>query len=375
MKKLEIDPLDFFKKNFIKPGDSYIWRDGEQYTYRGIDFSNAIDSGAIKFGWDEKWKGWLKPSHIDGALHTGVGMGIHGNADVGEDVSEAYVRIHPNGKAILFSGVSEHGTGQVSNLMKMVAEVLKIPFENISIAPTDSLTNPNEFGPAGSRGTYAIGSAVIKAAEDAKRKLFEELAPKLNAVPDELDTENGVVFVKNTPNKKIPWRGIGFDRTITGFGVFEQDFTLANCMVTFVEVETNMETGQTRLKNIVNATDIGKIIDPPGLEGQLNGCLGSAGIDSALIEETVIDPNTGHILNANLLDYKWRTSMDLPEIDHVILETPFDSHRFHAVGIGEITTSPGPSAILMAVSNAVEKWLYEYPVTPERLLKVIKEKD
>ena len=100
---------------------------------------------------------------------------------------------------------------------------------------------------------------------------------------------------------------MGVDRTITGYGRFEPDYTLTNCMMTFVEVEVDTETGKVTLLRVVNATDAGQIIDPPGLEGQLNGCLGSAGIDSALFEETILDRSTGHILNANLIDYKWRT--------------------------------------------------------------------
>jgi CO/xanthine dehydrogenase Mo-binding subunit len=62
----------------------------------------------------------------------------------------------------------------------------------------------------------------------------------------------------------------------------------------------------------------------------------------------------------------------LPVIDNVVLETPFPSHRFHAVGVGEIATSPGPSAVLMAVSNAVGTWMHEYPMTPDRVLKALK---
>jgi CO/xanthine dehydrogenase Mo-binding subunit len=103
----------------------------------------------------------------------------------------------------------------------------------------------------------------------------------------------------------------------------------------------------------------------------MNGCLGSAGIDSALFEETVLDGSAGHILNANMVDYKWRTFFELPPIENVVLETPFPSHRFHAVGVGEIATSPGPVAVLMAVSNAIGLWLHEYPVTPERVLKAL----
>jgi xanthine dehydrogenase molybdenum-binding subunit len=141
--------------------------------------------------------------------------------------------------------------------------------------------------------------------------------------------------------------------------------------MTFVEVEVDTETGNVTLLRVVNATDVGQIIDPHGLEGQLNGCLGSGGIDSALFEETILDRSTGHMLNANLIDYKWRTFSQLPVIDNVALETPFPSHRFHAVGVGEIATSPGPSAVLMAASNAIGTWLHEYPVTPDRVLKAL----
>ncbi len=371
MEKAELDPLQFFKKNYIRPGDGYFWRDGIWYVYRGVDYTQAMDRGAGLFGWKEKWKGWLKPSAVDGTKRRGVGVGIHGNADIGEDTSEAYVRLHPDGTAMLFSCITEHGTGQRSNLLKMVAEVLQLPMERISVTPSDSLINPYEYGPAGSRGTYAIGSAVIAAAEDAKRKLFELTAPMLQAEPEDLETVDGLIFVKGDPEKKIPWKAMGLDRTCMGFGRFEPDYTLANCMMTFVEVEVDTETGKVTLLRVVNATDVGQIIDPPGLQGQLHGCLGSGGIDTAIFEETVLDRDTGHILNANMIDYKWRTFRELPAIDNVVLETPFPSHRFHAVGVGEITTAPGPSAVLMAVSNAVGTWLHEYPLTPEKVLEAL----
>jgi CO/xanthine dehydrogenase Mo-binding subunit len=197
-------------------------------------------------------------------------------------------------------------------------------------------------------------------------------APRLGVSPDKLDTADGVIFVKDDPEKKIKWRVMGNDRTILGYGRFEPDFTMCNCMMSFVEVEVDTETGKVDLIRVVNATDVGKIMDPLGLEGQLNACFGTAGIDSAIFEETILDRRTGHIVNANMIDYKWRTFNELPVIDNVVLETPFPSHRFHAVGVGEIATSPGPSAVLMAVSNAVGTWMHEYPMTPDRVLKALK---
>jgi xanthine dehydrogenase molybdenum-binding subunit len=369
--ELDLDPFEFLKKNYVKPGDGYYWRDGNWYTYRGPDYAAAMEKGAKLFGWKEKWKGWLRPTEVRGCKRTGVGVGAHGNADIGEDASEALVRLHPEGKAVIFCCVNEFGTGNWSNYMKMAAEVLQLPLERVSFAPADSLITPFEFGSVGSRGTYAIGSAIIRATEDAKRQLFELLAPKLGVAPEELDTENGEVFVKADPKRRLSWKAMGVDRTIVGFGRFEPDFTLANCLMSFVEVEVDTETGEVRLRRVVNATDVGQIIDPLGVQGQLNGCLGSAGIDSAIFEETVLDPRHGWVLTSNLADYKWRTFADLPRIENVILETPFPSHRFRAVGVGEIATSPGPAAVLMAVSNALGTWVTEYPVTPDRVLKAL----
>jgi CO/xanthine dehydrogenase Mo-binding subunit len=372
MEKLSLDPFEVLKKNFVKPGDGYYWRNAEWYDYRGIDYSRAMDEGAKVFGWKDKWKGWLKPTAVKGAKRIGVGVGIHGNADVGEDVSETHVRLDNDGRVVILAGLAEHGTGQRSNVVKVVAEVLQLPLERISISPGDSMVTPFEWGPAGSRGTYAILGAAIAAAEDAKNKLFRLAMPMLGADdPKDLETSDGIIWLKSDPQKRIEWEKVLRFRTVLGYGRFEEDYSLSNCMMSFVELQVDTETGKVDLLRVVNATDVGQVIDPHGLQGQLYGCLGSAGIDSAVFEETIVDPTTGCILNSNLIDYKWRTSAELPVIDNVVLETPIDTHRFHAIGVGEITTSPGPSAVLMAASNAIGQWLHEYPVTPERILKAL----
>jgi xanthine dehydrogenase molybdenum-binding subunit len=371
MAKAELDPYMVLKKNFVKPDDGYFWRDGEWYTYRGVDFSAAMERGAEQFGWKDKWKGWLTPTFIDGPKRRGVGVGIHGNADVGEDESEAWVRIDPDGKVIIHCCLAEHGTGQRTSCVQAVAEVFQIPLEVISFTPPDPFLNPFEAGPFGSRGTYAILSAVIDAAEDAKRKLLEYASSILSVTPDDLETEDSLIWVKGNRKRSIQWRKVLNVRTILGIGRYDADYSLSNCIMSFIEVEVDTHTGKVNLLSMVNATDVGQIINPQGLEGQLNGCLGTAGVDSALFEETIIDHSIGYMLNSNMIDYKWRTSLELPSIHNVVLETPFPTHRFHAIGVGEIATAPGPSAVLMAVSNAISVWLHEYPVTPERILKAL----
>jgi len=113
--------------------------------------------------------------------------------------------------------------------------------------------------------------------------------------------------------------------------------------MTFVEVEVDVETGMVELLKVTGATDVGCIIDPLMLQGQLHGALGAAGIDTALFEETITDKMSGRIPNANMIDYKWRTFIGLPGFQNVILETPLPSHIYGALGVGEISTSPGPS--------------------------------
>jgi CO/xanthine dehydrogenase Mo-binding subunit len=372
LEKASLDPVQFFKKNYVKPGDGYIWREGNYWVSRGTDYSETMDKGAEAFGWKEKWKGWLKPTAINGARRTGVGVGVHGNADVGEDESEAYVRLNPDATATIYVSVSESGMGQRSSLCKMAAEVLQLPLERTHVTPADTMVNPFDFGLVGSRGTYAVGSAVIKAAEDARHKLLDLAAPKLEAAPEDLETMDGMIYLKERPEEGISWsRAMGIMQTCMGFGRFEPDYSVPNFLIQFVEVEVDTETGRVDLRRVVSATDVGQIIDPPYLEGQLHGALGSAGIDTALFEESIWDRTTGHMLNINMIDYKWRTFLDLPQFENVILETPLPTHRFKAIGVGEIATSPGPGAVRMAVSNALGKRVSEYPLTPDKILKAL----
>lgn len=372
MARAGLDPLDFFKKNYVRPGEEYVWRDGIRYTCRGKDYTAAMEEGARAFGWRDKWRGWFQPTAVEGTRRVGVGVGVHGNADVGEDDSEAYVRLNPDGTATIHASVAESGMGQRSSLCKMAAEVLGLDLNAVSMTPPDTLVNPFDFGLVGSRGTYTLGSAIIDGAEKALAKLFEKAAPRLKADPADLTTRDGRVFSRTDPEKAVSWSSIlGPMETVTGLGHYAADYSIPNFLIQFVQVTVDLETGQVILNRVVSASDVGRIIDPPSLEAQLFGALGSAGLDTALFEETVFDPKTGRMLNMNMADYKWRTFNQLPEMANRILETPFPTHRFKAIGLGEVATSPGPGAVQMAVSNALGKHLTVYPLTPEVILDAV----
>ena len=183
----------------------------------------------------------------------------------------------------------------------MAAEVLGLPLERISVTPADTLVNPFDFGLVGSRGTYAVGSAVIEAAEDAKRKLFKLAAPLLTGDPEDLETEDGKIFSRGRADKTISWsKALGIMQTCMGFGRFEPDYSVPNFLILFLEVSVDLDTGKIDLLKVLGASDVGQIIDPRSIEGQLYGCLGSAGADSAIFEESILDRASGHIVNCNI---------------------------------------------------------------------------
>jgi xanthine dehydrogenase molybdenum-binding subunit len=371
--RANVDPVEFWINNFAQTGDGWLWRDQKWYDCREQDYTHVMRSAAEKFGWKDKWKGWNTPTRSDGVRAVGVGVSVHANADVGEDNSEAYVRIEPRtGYAYLHSGIPEIGSGQHSNLRKFVAEVLDMELEKVVIAPENTESMPFDSGPIGSRATLTTGTAITRAAEDARRKLLELAAKKLHASPEDLSTRDGYIFYKNRPDVHYPLANfVSFGTTITGIGRYFADYSKSNFNIYFSEVEVDLETGFAKLLKVTVGTDVGQIIDPIALEMQVHGGFGAAAADSGLLDENVLDRSTGHIMTGNMIDYKWRTFDDFPEIDYVIEESLPEISRFKAVGFGEISGAPGPASIMMAISNAIGKDFCHYPATPESILRAI----
>lgn len=370
-KEAGLDPVDVFKKNFVQDGDTYRWRDGLWWTARDVDYVEAITRTAEMFNWKDRWKGWNIPTRIEGSKIYGVGVGIHGNADVGEDNSEAYVRIDASGKVVVQISIVECGMGQREALQKMAGQIFQVPMTSVTITPPDTLVNPHEFTTGGSRGTRTMGTAVVRAAEDCKRQLIEMAAEKFNYEVDNLDTEDGFVYQKNNPKHRWSWAEIlPKAYAITGFGRYLEDFQIPSCFVIFVEVEVDTETGIVKMIDVAGGSDVGQIIDPKALEMQYHGGFGSAGTDTAIFEESVLDKSTGRLLTGNLIDYKWRTFNEFPPYKTLTLESNFSTGN-GAVGLGEITGSPGPAAIMMAISNAIGKDYCHYPATPASILAAL----
>ncbi|MCC8128021.1 MAG: xanthine dehydrogenase family protein molybdopterin-binding subunit [Clostridiales bacterium] len=373
VEKAGIDPVEFCMKNFAQTGDGWYWRERKWYDCREQDYVPAMEAAAEKFRWKDRWKGWNQPTSVNGSKATGVGVSVHGNADVGEDASEAYVRFEPiTGNVYLHAGLAEQGNGERSNLRKFAAEVLDMPLEKVYVTPLNSESNPMDAGPIGSRCTLTLGTAVTRAAEDALEQILKLAADTLHASPHDLRFHDGMVYYKNRPQEPHhPMEFIPFGSSITGFGRYLSNYSKSNFNIYFCEVEVDRETGETKLLDVLVGTDVGQIIDPRALNMQVHGGFGAAAADTGLMDENVLDRPSGHVMTGNMIDYKWRTFNDFPPIDSVILESLPEISRFKATGFGEISGAPGPAAMMMAISNAIGVDYCEYPASREGILKAL----
>ncbi len=137
-----------------------------------------------------------------------------------------------------------------------------------------------------------------------------------------------------------------------------------------MEVEVDTETGEIEVTNVVNVNDVGKVISPESCAGQQYGGT-YMGVGRALFEEIVHDPVTGVMLNGNLLDYKIATIEDCGPIDTNLVETQQGYGPYGATGIGEDIATVIPAMLAPAVYNAIGVWIYEFPITPDRVLKAL----
>ena len=372
MCEANIDPIEFYKNNFVSAGDGYYWRNCIWYKCHDVDYRACIQHSADAFGWKDRWKGWHVPTRVEGTKRYGVGASIHGNADVGEDNSEAIVRLKANGQVVLQCMITESGMGQRSNMAKVVAEELNVDFSKVSISTPDSIENPEEFGLAGSRGTITVGNAVMRAAEDAKHQLFALAAPIFHVSPEQVRTKDGWLWAENRPDQKVPWaEAIHYGTSVNGYGKWMTNYSTPNFCINLVEVEVDTETGNVKLTDLHVGTDVGQMLDCKDVALQLHGAIGSAAVDTGLFEESIIDDYTGRLMTSNMIDYKWRPFNEFPPFTATVEESEFNVSKYHGLGIGEISGAAGASAIMMAIGNAIGKDFCDYPATPAKILAAL----
>lgn len=311
---------------------------------------------------------------------TGYGNGF-------PDVSTATIGLEEDGRISISVGASEVGQGAKTALCQIGAEVLNLNINDIILISEDSSKTPDSGTAAASRQTYNTGNAVKLAIESFKSKLFEIVKEELNLnAPIGLDIKDKVVYLKMFPAKRISFKKIAENLsnkgkklivtedfiaqttemdTETGQGAPYWPYTF-NCYG--VEIEVDTETGKVDIVKAVCAQDVGRAINPSMVEGQIDGGF-VMGLGYALFEDLGL--KEGRIKNNKFSKYIIPTSLDIPEIEKIIIEDPESTGPYGAKGIGEPVMIPVAPAILNAIYDAVGVRITDLPATPEKILQAL----
>lgn len=273
-------------------------------------------------------------------------------------------------------------TGTRTTMLQMVADMLQLPLEQISIRVGDTASTPYTDLSAGSRTTFTQSAALARACQSVLEQMKERAAEALSKPDRRLTTHDieygdGKFWVKNDPEQVIPWRQVAaLTRTrgtgpIVGTGTVTRLQPANEFAAQLCDVEVDPETGKVKILRFTIFQDVGKAINPTQVEGQMQGGAAQS-IGWALHEYYAWDK--GKLRNPTLLDYREPTALDLPMLDTCIVEVPAPDGPFGVRGVGEPPIVPAPAALANAIYRAVGVRLTKLPMTPEAVFWAIQAK-
>ena len=318
----------------------------------------------------------LAPSRVLKALNYAAG---------GWDA--ASIRISPTGKVVMAVGTTPHGQSHVTTFAQIAADDLGVPVDDVEVVYGDTELAPLGMDTYGSRSVSVGGVAVHRAAQKIVEKARKIAAHELEVSEDDLEYEGGTFSVKGAPDraKTIPeiafgaWTAHnlpdGMEPTLEATAAYDpQNFVFPyGAHICAVEVDT--ETGETKVVKYVAVDDVGTVINPQVVDGQVMGGV-IQGIAEALFEEAVYDEN-GQLITSSLTNYEVPAPPDVPSIivgrpDNVL---PSTTNELGVKGVGETGTIASPPAVVNAVIDALAPFGItdiERPCTPERVWRAIR---
>jgi CO/xanthine dehydrogenase Mo-binding subunit len=361
---LHLDPIEFRMRHLIKEGDPMV--NGQPWQNNGA--RQVLARVASHPHWTTR-KQWVAEG-TDGK-RRGVGLALGGWLG-GLQPTGATVRLNPDGSLAVLTGQVDIAGTNIA-LAQIAASAYGVDTDLVRITTGDTDTAPVTGLSAGSKTIYTVGAAVLQAAEDARRQTFEIAAAELEASVHDLEMVDGKITVRGLPDKGITLATIGkkgnlyMSKTPPVLGRANPAFTqqAPAFAAQLARLEVDPDTGEVTIHDFVIVQDVGKAINPIGVEGQMQGgAVQSLGM--ALTEGLMFD-DSGRLTNPSLLDYRKLTAADLPDLETIIVEVPSPAGPFGARGVGEPPIIPAPAAIGNAIHDATGARLTELPLSPERI--------
>lgn len=387
--ELRIDPIEFRMKNIVEAGESHPFLAGGLPGKDAVVASTAllgcIKKGRELIGWDSKYP----RREIDADRVRGVGMSVamHGSAIGAMDVVEAEIRLNYDGGYSLYVGASDLGTGAETVLCQIAAEVLMADMSRVNVIAADTATTPYDKGAYASSSTYATGNAVKKAAEKLKSELLRGAKLVLQTQEDlSFDGERFSTPSGRSLTLEEYLVKVNYWKYAPAYFQDPSDIPQLHAsarhggrtspppfVAGFVELEVDRRTGKVTLLDYAEVIDCGTLINPKLARIQAEGGL-VQGMGYALFEEVRYDAR-GRLLNDSYMEYIVPRKLDIPRMQVAFEESYEPTGPFGAKSLGEVVFHTPASAIQAAIYNAVGVRLTSLPMTPERILRALREKE
>jgi len=376
--KLGMDPIEFRLKNIPKAGDKIVGVP----KLRDVSLGETIKIAAEKIGYKQVGAQFIAPAL---GKNQGIGIATGSWIESAGPGGGSIVKVNEDGSVTVHIGKIDMGTIPGFGIPMIVAEELGIPVSDVTVVNVDTDASPWDAGTVGSRGILVSGTASRLAAIDARNQIFKMAATQLECSPDDLEIVNKQIRVKGTPAKTVALATVATNAhnvigEVIGRGYFDnvaavaeekahgssQPFTAHACIV---EVDTS--TGNVKILKYVAVHDIGQPIHKAAAEGQIEGAAAMS-IGQALCEQVVFDKD-GRTMNPSFVDYLMPTINMMPRIETTLVSGYPGSGPYGAKGAGEIACVPPMAAIANAIYNATGVRINKLPLSPENVLRALKE--
>jgi len=396
-REMNMDPVEIRRKNFI-PASDFPYQTPVAFLYDSGNYAAVMDK-VVEMANYSQMRAEQKKAREDGRL---VGIGIAGCIEASGPAPSAVagslggvtgfwesgsVRVHATGKVTVLTGAHSHGQGHETTFAQIVADELGIDIKDIDVVHGDTAVIPNGMGTYGSRSTSVGGTALVRSSEKVRAKMMKIAAHQLEAPLEEMiyDQDQGKIYVKGVPSKAKAFGDLAF-AAYTAHNLppglepgLEEDsyydpanFTFPNS-VHIAQVEVDHETGEVTIQRYVAVDDVGKVINPLIVEGQVAGGI-AQGVGQALWEHGNYD-ESGQLISANLLEYAMPHAHQFPTFEMGRAETPSPHNPLGVKGVGEMGTITSTPTIANAVMDALAPLGVRHidmPLTPEKIWRAIR---
>ncbi|MET8246465.1 molybdopterin cofactor-binding domain-containing protein [Streptomyces sp. NPDC005202] len=394
--ELGLDPIEVRRRNWIRH-EEFPYTTIAGLTYDSGNYEAATEKALALFGYDELRAEQQKRNERGAPVRLGIGVSTFTEmcglapSRVLRDLrysaggwEAASIRMLPTGKVEVVTGTSPHGQGHVTCWSQIAADVLGVPFEDVEVVHGDTKAAPQGMDTYGSRSLVVGGAAVHRAAEKVVEKARKVAANLLEANENDLEFANGVFSVKGSPEARRTIQEIAFatftshdvpdgmEPTINAEHLVDPENFSYPHGTHLCAVEVDTETGFTRIRSYVCVDDVGRVVNPMIVEGQVHGGV-AQGIAQALYEEAVYD-DEGNLVSGTMADYLVPSAADLPDFVTDRTETPAASNPLGVKGVGEAGTIASTPAVVNAVVDALRPMGVtdvRMPCTPERVWEAL----